>query len=84
MLQRGQFNGPSKVAEFSLSQNGTDSRAREDNSLQLSDLSSREQAPSAAQRGNNSHITRDDVPVSTEVNLTDFQTSLHMQQLLQR
>ncbi|VDI38577.1 centrobin [Mytilus galloprovincialis] len=81
--KRGQFNGPSKVAEFSLSQNGTDSRTREDNSLQLSDLSSREQAPSATQRGNNSHITRDDVPVSTEVNLTDFQTSLHMQQLLQ-
>ncbi|CAG2186004.1 CNTROB [Mytilus edulis] len=81
--KRGQFNGPSKVAEFSLSQNGTDSRTREDNSLQLSDLNSREQAPSATQRGNNSHITRDDVPVSTEVNLTDFQTSLHMQQLLQ-
>ncbi|CAG2186006.1 CNTROB [Mytilus edulis] len=81
--KRGQFNGPSKVAEFSLSQNGTDSRTREDNSLQLSDLSSREQAPSATQRGNNSLMTREDVPVSTEVNLTDFQTSLHMQQLLQ-
>ncbi|XP_052058156.1 uncharacterized protein LOC127698637 isoform X2 [Mytilus californianus] len=80
--KRGQFNGPSKVVEFSLSQNGTDSRAREDNTLQLSDLSSRE-VSSAAQRGNNSHMTRDDVPVSTEVNLTDFQTSLHMQQLLQ-
>ncbi|CAC5421061.1 CNTROB [Mytilus coruscus] len=80
--KRGQFNGPSKVVEFSLSQNGTDSRAREDNTLQLSDLSSRE-VSSDAQRGNNSHMTRDDVPVSTEVNLTDFQTSLHMQQLLQ-
>ena len=50
----------------------------------MSDLTSRENQLSATQRGSNTNNTRDEIPISTEVNLTDFQASLHMQQLLQR
>lgn len=50
----------------------------------MSDLTSRENQSSATQRGSNSNAARDEIPISTEGNLTDFQASLHMQQLLQR
>lgn len=50
----------------------------------MSDLTSRENQSSATQRGSNSNTARNEIPISTEGNLTDFQASLHMQQLLQR
>lgn len=90
-FQRGNFSTPSKFGgnesqnaskvEFSLPQNAPEPG---DGTLQMSDLTSRENQSSATQRGSNSNTARDEIPISTEVNLTDFQASLHMQQLLQR
>lgn len=91
-FQRGNFSTPSKFGgnenhnaskvEFSLPQNAPE--PGEGTTLQMSDLTSRDNQSSATQRGSNSNTARDEIPISTEGNLTDFQASLHMQQLLQR